>query len=851
MKKFKSYHVYPYVPENLKFVETLIGNLWWSWRLEAIETIRRIGPEKWKEAGQSPLYMFSDLISQDVLRRFSQNENFLAQLKEVREQFEEEVLSHHVPEDIGLHPDSTIAYFSMEYGIHESIPIFSGGLGILAGDHLKASSDYCIPLVGVGLFYRYGYFKQFLTHDGWQLEEYPETDIFYLPITRARGADGNKIFINIPSPIGDIRARVWKLDVGRVELYLLDTNLKDNPPEIRDITSRLYAGEPNIRLSQEILLGIGGMKLLKQLGKFPSVCHLNEGHCSFVCLERLAQTMRKFNLQLQDAMELLPRTNVFTTHTPVAAGYDTFPVDMVRPYFEPYTEIFKVPVEEIISWGQRGWKYDPGGKFCMFTFGLRFSQFCNGVSELHGKVARKMWHHVWPDRPLEEVPIKHVTNGVHVTSWISIENHLLFERYISPKWYKMPNEDIISGIDNIYEEELWRARELSRSRLIRFCRYMMRKQYERRNAPKSILDEVESVLDSEVLTIGFSRRFTAYKRANLILRDPVKLKELICSKKYPVQFVFAGKAHPKDEEGKRIIQQIVNFAKDPEVRHRFIFLENYDINIARHLVQGVDVWLNNPRRPFEACGTSGMKAAINGVLNFSVLDGWWCEGYREDRGWEIGGGKEYSDPDYQDEVESHAIYNTLEEDIIPVFYQSRRGNIPFEWVHMMKESMKMGIISFSAKRMVKEYVDRFYFPAAQNFFDLISDNCEKAKQAAIKRQRLMDLWEKIKINTPMKLGPSHFRVGNEFEVVCEVCLGELAPQEVEVELYLGKLKGLDEVEKSQVIKMDVYQDNGDGCFIYKCKVKCEESGRYGFNVRVVPTGDDYLKYTPHFITWAQ
>jgi starch phosphorylase len=651
--------------------------------------------------------------------------------------------------------------------------------------------------------------------------------------------------------MGNIRARAWKLDVGRIELYLLDTNLKSNPPEIRDITSRLYAGEPHIRVAQEILLGIGGMRLLERVGKFPSVCHLNEGHCSFVCLERLAQIMRKFNLQLQDAMELLPRTNVFTTHTPVAAGYDTFPVDMVRPYLEPYTEIFKVPVEEIISWGQRGWKYDPGGKFCMFTFGLRFSQFCNGVSQLHGKVARKMWQHVWPDRPLEEVPIKHVTNGVHVTSWISIENHLLFERYIGPRWYTKPEEDIVSGIDSIYEEELWRARELSRARLIRFCRYMMRKQYLRRNAPKSILDEVETVLDPDVLTIGFARRFTAYKRANLILKDPERIKRFITSKKYPVQFIFAGKAHPKDEEGKRIIQQIINFARDSEVRHRFIFLENYDINIARHLVQGVDVWLNTPRRPFEACGTSGMKAAINGVLNFSVLDGWWCEGYREDRGWEIGGGKEYSDPEYQNEVEAHAIYNILEEEIIPVFYQNRRGNIPLEWVHMMKESMKMCLTQFSAKRMVREYVEKFYFPAAKNFWELSANNCEKAKEAAIKRKRLLELWGKIKVNTPMKLGPSHFRVGDEFEVISEVYLGELLPEDVVVELYLGKLKGLEQVEKSMVKRMDVYQDNGNGTYIYKVKVKCTESGRYGFNVRVVPDGDDYLKYTPHFITWAQ
>ncbi len=851
MKNLKSFHVYPRVPEKLKFYETLVDNLWWSWRIEALDVLRRGGPEKWREAGQNPLKLFCDLVSQHELERLAANESLLKQLEEVREQFDKEVLTKKSPEELGLPAGTTIAYFSMEYGIHESLPIFSGGLGILSGDHLKAASDFSLPLVAVGLFYRYGYFRQFLTNDGWQMEEYPETDIFYLPIKRVRDQNGNKIYIEIPSPMGLIKARAWRIDVGRVELYLLDTNLMDNPPEIREITSRLYAGEPHIRIAQEILLGIGGMKLLEKLGMFPTVCHLNEGHCSFVCIERLAQIIRHLNLTLEEAMEFLPRTNVFTTHTPVAAGYDRFDVNMVRPYLEPYTEIFHVPVEEIISWGQKGWKYDPSSKFCMFTFGLRFTQYCNGVSKLHGHVARRMWHHVWPDRPLEEVPIKHVTNGVHVTSWISIENHLLFERYIAPKWYLESEEAIKEGIDRIYEEELWRARELSRARLIRFCRYMMRKQYARRNAPQHILDEVGSVFDPDVLTIGFARRFTGYKRATLLLKDSERLKRLITSKQYPVQFVFAGKAHPKDEEGKNFIKQIVEFGRDNDVRHRFIFLENYDINIARHLVQGVDVWLNTPRRPFEACGTSGMKAAINGVLNCSVLDGWWCEAYREDRGWEIGGGKEYNDPVYQDEVEAQALYNTLEEDIIPLFYQNRRGDIPHLWVHMMKESMKVGIVNFSAKRMIKDYVNNYYSKASANYFELMNNNFEKLRNIVQQRKKLKKHWDKIKIGKPMKMGPSYFRVGQEFEVVVEVYLGELSPSDVSVELYLGKFKGYEEIEKSEVITMDVYQEAEEGLYIYKCKVKCGMSGRYGFNARIVPKGDDYLVFSPHFIKWSE
>ncbi len=850
MKNFESYHVYPRVPEKLNFVETLVQNLWWSWRLEAIEFIRRIDPQKWRDSGHNPLVMFCDLFSQDELERIAHDERILKQLKEIREQFEIEVLAKHCPEEIGLPQDTTVAYFSMEYGIHECIPMFSGGLGVLAGDYLKAASDFCVPLVAVGLFYRNGYFKQFLTHDGWQLEEYPEIDVYYIPVKKAKDSNYNTVYVKVHSPMGDIYAKAWKIDVGRITLYLLDTNLEQNPPELRKITSRLYPAESHVRLAQEALLGIGGMKLLEQIGHFPTICHLNEGHCSFTCLERLAQLMKRFNLDLKEAVELLPRTNMITTHTPVAAGYDLYPLDMVRPYLEPYAELFNVSVEEIISWGQRGGIYNPNEKFCMFTFGLKLSQFCNGVSKLHENTAKKMWNHIWPDRPLEEVPITHVTNGVHITSWISIENHSLFERYIASKWYSESKQTIMDGIDSIYEEDLWRARELSRARLIRFCRYMMKKQYLRRNAPKSVIDVIENVLDPDILTIGFARRFTAYKRANLILKDPERLKRIISSK-HPVQFIFAGKAHPKDEEGKRIIQQIINFAKSEDVREKFIFLEDYDINIARHLVQGVDVWLNTPRRPFEACGTSGMKAAINGVLNFSVLDGWWCEGYREDRGWEIGEGKEYSDPNYQDEVEAYAMYNRLEEEIIPLFYENRKGDLPFEWIRMMKESMKMGIVYFSANRMLREYVDRFYCKAAKNFFELTERGCEKAKQYAVQRKRLLDLWKFVKINKPVKVGPSYFRVGDEFDVFVEVFLGELRPDEVEVELYFGKLKGLDHIQKSDIKKMEVHQDKGNGSYIYKCVVTCIESGRFGFNVRILPSGDEYLKYNSNFIKWAE
>ncbi len=849
MSFLQTFQVFPYVPESLGFLETLSRNLWWCWNIDAIELFRRIDPILWSASGRNPI-VFATLIGQERLDELAKDDSFLAHQKRIKDLFETRVIKSVDRPDTLFRKRDTIAYLSMEFGIHESLPLFAGGLGVLAGDHLKAASDNNLPLTGIGLMYRNGYFHQYLNHEGWQQEEYPETDMYHLPVERAKDQQGNDIYISIQGKEGDIHALVWKIMVGRIPLYLLDTNIQKNTPEIRDINSTLYPGEHKNRLAQEVLLGIGGMRVLEALGLNAAVCHMNEGHCAFSSFERLVQTMSKHHVDLKTAVEIVSRTTVFTTHTPVAAGHDEFPVEFVEPYLKPYKDRLGVSVKTLLSWGQPS-KDEPDEPISMFVLGLRMAQYCNGVSELHGQVARKMWSHVWPGRPEDEVPITHVTNGVHIPSWISMENAQIFERYLGPTWHLHAwGNDLEERIDKIYDEELWQAHEKSRARLIRSCRKLLSDQYRQRNAPRSVMDQVENVLDHEVLTIAFARRFATYKRANLLLQDIERLEAIINSEKYPVQFIFAGKAHPKDNEGKELIKKVFEFAQRPEVRHRVTFIEDYDISIARQMVQGADVWLNTPRRPFEACGTSGIKAAANGVLNVSTLDGWWCEGYSPEKGWSIGRGKEYRDHDYQDAVESHALYNILENDVIPCFYERKEKNIPERWLKMMKASIKTAIQDFCAHRMVDNYNENYYFPACQRYFELIADNADEAVRLSDLRERLKKNWDGITIDQPERQNAGPFRVGEMFTVAVRVNLGELRPEELDVELYYGKFKSIEAISDGHVETMTMREDLGNGYYLYACSVKCDYSGRFGFTVRVIPKGDDLIQCAPGLISWA-
>jgi starch phosphorylase len=850
MNYFQTFRVSPYIPEPLHFLITLSANLWWCWNLEAIELFRRINPKLWDMSGRNPV-VFLTMVEQKKLETLAQDDSFLDHMKEIEEQFRNAVL---LPRETKCRrpeaPHDVIAYFSMEFGLHESLPLSAGGLGILAGDHLKAASDLGLPIAGVGLFYRNGYFYQFLNHEGWQQEEYPETDLSKIPMERVRDGSDRDLLVSVDGPDGPIHLAVWKIMVGRIPLYLLDANIVENPPALRDINARLYHSDGRVRLAQEVIVGIGGMRALVAMGFNPVVCHINEGHCSFANLERLAQIRLRHRVDLKTALEIHAHSTLLTTHTPVPAAHDEYPFDQVKPYLMTYEQTLGLPAEELLTWGQ----IRHGGKdvpFSMFVLGLHLAQYVNGVSRLHGCVSRRMWSFLWPGIPEEEVPIGHITNGVHISSWISIENATLFDRYLGRDWpLKTWNADLGRRIDDIYDEELWRAHEMSRTRLIRSCRKWMIRQYGRRNAPKSVMKEAENILGDDVLTIAFARRFAAYKRSNLLLFDMDRLESILKSKDYPVQFIFAGKAHPMDNDGKKMIQQIVQLARHPQYRHRIVFLEDYDIDIARHLVQGADVWLNTPRRPLEACGTSGMKAAANGVLNVSILDGWWCEGYTPDTGWAIGTGEEFPDHQYQDAVESHALYNVLENDVIPCFYDRENAKYSARWLAMMKASMKMALEHFCARRMAVQYSDFYYSPAMDRYYDLTRDYATRGSQLMQFHERLRDKWPEVSIDPPTRQDGAGLTVGDAVTVSTVVRLGALTPEEVDVEVVYGRVKTLESLEDMKTLLMSVREDLGCGAYRYECSLPCDMAGRFGFTARVTPRADSFIKYTPGLITWA-
>ncbi len=613
------------------------------------------------------------------------------------------------------HPEGVnrvIAYFSAEFALSESIPIYSGGLGVLAGDHLKAANDLGVPLVGVGLAYKEGYFKQEIGPDGSQTESYLHNDFNKLPLELETDESGLPRLIEVPIPEGVIRAQIWRVDVGSVPLYLLDSDIEANNEHHRRITHRLYGGNNETRILQEILLGIGGVKALGELGIRPEVFHINEGHAAFLLMERLRFAVQARGLGLEEAKAWIARTSVFTTHTPVAAGFDLFPPELMHKYFDGFAEDLGTSWQELLAWGQEH-PENPDDPFNMALFALRYADHRNGVSRLHGQVARAMWKAHWPDCPPEEVPIGHITNGVHLRNWVSVDMASVLDRYLGPAWSRDPDEVDWRRVGDIPDRELWEAHCRGKDRLIRFVRERIREQRRRWGESEDDTREVDSLLDPDTLTVGFARRFAPYKRATLLLRDRTRLQTLVQAADRPVQFVFAGKSHPANHEGKLLIQQIVQLSMDEAFRGRVVFLENYDMSVGRHLVQGVDVWLNTPRRPLEASGTSGMKGAVNGVLNVSVLDGWWDEGYRPEAGWAIGDDvvDEDEDEESRDARDSAALYRVLEEEVVPRFYERDGDDLPLDWIRMMKASLTLLVPVFSSHRMVKEYVEKYYLQA--------------------------------------------------------------------------------------------------------------------------------------------
>ena len=848
MKNVHLFNVAPAMPEPLVFLETLAHNLWWSWNLQAVDLFRRINPDLWRESGHNPLE-FLCRVPQARLESLASNDGFRSQLKAVREQFEKDVTHASDAERDAASP--TVAYFSLEYGIHESIRMYSGGLGVLSGDHLKAASDLALPLAAVGLFYRQGYFQQYLDRDGWQQEFYPENEIHCMPFSEAVDSENRQIQVTIPLPEGNLTAVVWRLNVGRVPLFLLDSNVQENPPEFRAVTAKLYDGDRKKRIRQELLLGIGGVQALTKLGIEPAVFHMNEGHAAFLSLARIATLMKRLGVAAEAAAEIAFRSGVFTTHTPVPAGNESFDVELLKSHVQALEPTLGLPPKQVAALGQPPNATD-NRELSMTVLGLRTAQFGNGVSRLHGEVARKMWQHLWPERPPDEIPIRHVTNGVHIASWLSVDMASLFNRYLGDGWRRHPSEKrLLTNVGAIPDEELWRAHELSRSHLIRRARELLERQLRNRNAPRAEIAQAKSVLDHDALTNGLARRLATYKRGTLLLHDPDRFEALLTNEDRPIQIVFAGKAHPADDTGKELIKQLHHFARRPGVRRRMVFLENYDIEIARFMVQGVDVWLNTPRRPLEASGTSGMKAAVNGAINVGTLDGWWDEAYQPEVGWAIGAGEEYNDWNYQDTVEAQALYNLLENDIVPCFYERETADIPTRWLAMVKASIRMTLNFFTSHRMVEEYDAQFYSAAESEFRRLTADNGAAALRIVEQRKRLQALWPNVSCRMPTTdRDISNVHVGDAFVVETIVSLGELRPEEVDVEVYYGPVNSRNEIFESHHEYMHIVEKRDDGSSVYRCELTCRKTGRYGFTVRITPSGEEWKAAVPGFLKWA-
>jgi len=849
MKKLQLFNVAPRIREEIGFLETLSRNMWWSWNHGAVGLFHRISPELWRKSGHNPL-VFLSRLSQEQMDNLARDDGFVNRLDEVREAFENEVVHARSGEEF-FPPARCIAYLSLEYGIHESVRLYSGGLGILAGGHLKAASELNLPLVAVGLLYRHAYFKQFLDGEGGQQERYPENELFRMPVSEVNDQNNRQLMVRVPMPEGDLKAVVWRIQVGRIPLYLLDTDVPENPPELRAVTNGLYWGDRQIRLRQELLLGIGGFNALLALGHEPVVCHMNEGHAAFLSIARIAHLCRDRGLDRDVALEVVRRSNVFTTHTPVPAGNEMFNAKLLESHFVSLQSELGIDPKTVLGWGRTEGN-PPDSEYSMTILGLRMSEFCNGVSALHGRVARRMWKHLWPELPEDEVPIRHITNGSHLTTWLSPDNATLFDRYLGIEWRDNPESDEVrAAIDEIPDEELWKVHERTRTTLVRTARELLESQYAARNVARNESMQLRSVLDYDVLTIGFARRFATYKRATLLLRDKERLEAMLCDEQRPVQMIFAGKAHPADEPGKEMIRQLFQFAKHANVRHRIVFLENYNMFVARLLVRGVDVWLNTPRRPLEASGTSGIKAAVNGGLNVSILDGWWCEGYSPECGWAIGQGEEYDDPEYQDMVESGALYNLLESEVAPRFYNRSDGDVPREWTTMMKGAMKMALGYFTSHRMVSEYDSMFYQPAWKEYDRLTASGAAEAIELVKQRDRLQSMWPHVSIGTPLVDVESSYRhVGDQLGVTAEVHLGELRPEEVTVQLYYGLASSSDQIIDSHTRDMKVEKDLDGGRYLYGGELLCSQAGRLGLTARVLPSGKAWRAAMPGYVTWA-
>ncbi|MEK0449084.1 MAG: hypothetical protein RL088_1352 [Verrucomicrobiota bacterium] len=857
MQPIHSYNVVPQLPKTLEPLRELAVNLWWTWEPAARALFRHLDPELWHRTNHNPVRMLQ-LSKQSRLAELAKNDDFLREMTAVIERFNA-YLSRKDTWAKGRKSSplsGPVAYFSAEFGFHESFPNYSGGLGILSGDHCKSASDLDIPFVAVGLLYRHGYFRQQINKEGWQESLELNQNFTHLAVQEVKDSDGTALTVSVKILDRWVTAKIWKLAIGRIPLYLLDTYLPENAPEDREITAQLYGGDHEMRIRQEIILGIGGVHALAALGIKPSVHHLNEGHAAFIALELIRRRVQEEKLDFYSALQATASGNVFTTHTPVPAGNDAFPLELMRKYFGDYPASVGIDFETFASFGQT--RTNPVEPFSMTILALRTSRHANGVSALHGRVSQGLWKDVWAGVPESEVPITSVTNGIHTKTWMAPDFVKVYDRYM-PGWEEnLTDRDFWRKVQDIPDDVIWETHQKQKLRTVEFIRERVRIQRQRLNESPEKIRAVSSMLNPEVLTIGFARRFATYKRATLLFSDPERLHRLMNNTERPVQFVFAGKAHPKDEPGKGFIRKVYEFTRMPEFEGRIVFVEDYDHYVGRRLYQGVDLWLNNPRRPLEASGTSGMKLPPSGGLNLSVLDGWWCEAYRDNpkAGWAIGSEIPEStrevDERFETEVDVASLFHILDTQVLPLYYAKPDGRLPLAWINLMRESIRTVVPVFNTHRMVQEYTERLYESAARAHATLNADGGKRAIELSQWKAAIRRDWSHVNVSdvgVRTGNGPS-VTVGEQLEVSARVALGPIAPEFVRVQAYFGEnvngeIVGAKTVDLKQVEKLS------DGTFRFAGTIPAAESGSYGLSVRVLPSHPNVVQaHELRLITWA-
>lgn len=842
--------VHPVLPERIAGLKDLGYNLWWSWHQPAQSLFADLDPDLWNACYHNPV-QFLARVDQRRLEQAASDKKYLAAYDRVQADFE----AYMNPKDTWFsktypnHKDDVIAYFSAEFGLHECLPIYSGGLGILSGDHCKAASDLGLPFIGVGLLYNQGYFRQRINSEGRQEAYYESLRFSQVPIQKARTEDGDEVVIAAEMPDRTVYAQVWKVQVGRVPVYLLDTDIDWNTDEDRRFSAQLYGGDLQMRISQEIVLGIGGVRALRALGIRPSVWHLNEGHSAFLSLARIKELMMDHGLSLEESLECVSANAVFTTHTPVAAGHDIFSEEMMDRYFYRFWSSLDISRAKFLSLGHG--PNEKGAKaFSMTILAMHTARSINGVSELHADVSKALWKDLWPGVPEEEIPISPITNGVHYDTWVADELRVALERVMPSGWTnRLDDPAVWNNVSKIGDQELWSIRRTAKRRMIDFVRRRVRDQRVRRGDSLARIRQCDTLLDPDKLTIGFARRFATYKRATLAFTDLKRIIELASAQGRGVQFVFAGKAHPADMGGQELIRQIHLLTEVPELDGKVVLLEDYDMMMARHLVAGVDVWLNNPRRPQEASGTSGEKAGLNGTLNLSILDGWWREGYNGKNGWAIGEERTYTTTDEQDEADVRSLYNLLEGEVIPTYYDVNDEGVPTGWVEKVRESIRTISPQYSTARMVKDYTNKMYVPSFERRARMRQNNFALARRLADWKLRVADQWNEVYLDsTPLEV--DGVAVGQAVPIEVRAWLGNLPPEDVAVEIYVGRMQN-GHLEGSQAVHMRLKQRLGEGAYVYEGDFVPATGGNFAFGVRARPQHESLL--FPHevgLVRWA-